>query len=731
MKKNKILILMMFVTLCFISETSFSQEKTLTTKDLFAMSLEELMDVKIVTAGKKEEKLSSVPASVYVITREEIERLGLTCYTDLLQHIPGFYMIDDYYWLGSTSFGVRGFFSTGPMNNLIILINGVNQMSDKYSDYPDVKINVPIESIERVEVIKGPMSVIYGSGAFFGAINIITHNPESDSQTKKVSVSYGTGNRKKAALKYSYKEKDLSFTVNTAYCRYEGIDIPFKDLTTKEGILNYVGLAPDATTAGQLDTERKYFSLALNHKTFFADFSISESQKDVFDAQPNLPRGSELNTKAANAVIGFNYQISEKLKGKVKLGYYSHSHTLDYEIFRPNYYEIDGQNTNSYDVEINAIYNVKKNLNFDFGLYRRTVLDIHQISDFGYYGLDYGAGEHGLPSGETYSTHAVYTQASYSPTDKIKLVAGIRLDHLDDYNIEVTRGIVTEDPADGRNPDDPDNRTIIKSKYEPKDNGFSTVTRLAAIYSPVKNHVIKLMWGQAAKQPSFTENYRQLPGGYPFLDAAKINTLELNYLFNYGTKFSANLSVFYNTINNLISSTNIYDQTTGQWDIFSYTSGKMETTGLEAGLRWQPFDIIRVEGDISYQISEDKKPGYEDIEPGYSPKLLGYFSLIYTYNKNRSITLSARYMDEMFTLWKTDTTPENGQRIGDKVDSYFVIGINFLRKNILDTDLYASLKINNLFDQEIRYPTTTSNSWANKGTVGMGRSVLFTLGYEF
>ncbi len=129
-------------------------------KELFEMSLEELLDVEIVTAGKKLEKVADVPASVVVISRHEIETYGYTPLEQILANVPGLYPIDDYAWTGSLNYGVRGFFSTGSFNDMIILVDGVNQKESLYDSYNLSKMAIPVEAIDRIEVVRGPWSVI-------------------------------------------------------------------------------------------------------------------------------------------------------------------------------------------------------------------------------------------------------------------------------------------------------------------------------------------------------------------------------------------------------------------------------------------------------------------------------------------------------------------------------------------------------------------------------------------
>ncbi len=710
-----------------LSENEFN----LVVRTLLDYSLEELMTLDVTTASKKGEKITEIPASVEVITREDIQKYAYTSVTEILQSITGLYLIDDYYWLGSKNFGVRGFFSTGSFNNMVVLVNGVTQLSDKYGDYPDVKINVPIESIERIEVIKGPMSIIYGTGAFFGAINIITQQMEDKATENSVSAAYGNYNSQKLNAHFSGKQDDFHFTFNATYTATEGIDVPFSDLTTDLSALEYVGINTNSTTAGQMDDSRAYFNLALDYKDFFFDLAFIQTKKDIFDGQPGYYDGSEMTTKASNIVFGHQKEFSDKFSSRLKFGLYSHGHVIDYSVFRPNYYEIDAQNTNSLDIEWNLFVNLSDKIELNAGLYQRTVISLHQISDFGYYGLSYGAGEAGIPKDESYSTRAAYAQLEYKPTSKLEFIAGLRLEHLDDYSMYYSRGIVSEDPDAGVDPADPANRTIINSTYTPANNGFTLIPRFAMLYSLSKNSVVKLLYGTATKQPSFSENYRQLPGGRPQLDAAKIETYEINYITSLSSSINLSASVFYNHLDKLVVATNIRNQTTGEWEIYSSNSGEMQTIGVELGTKMQFGEKVKAHLSGVYQESKDLRPGYEEIELGYSPNLLANAGIAYKLAQNITLSVSALHVAEMQTFWKTATTPDAGYRIGTASPAYTLFDSKLKVTNLFNQHIYVEVLAKNIFDTETRYPTTSSNIWMDKGSLGFGRRMMVTLGFDF
>jgi len=724
-------VITLLFTVQLVEFKSHAQENDTLTEQVLSMSLDELLSLKVITAGKQVQEVKEIPASAVIITRKDIELLGFTSYTEILEHIAGFYMIDDYYWLGSMNFGVRGFFSTGPFNNIIVLVNGISQLSDKYSDYPDVKINVPVEAIDRIEIIKGPMSVMYGSGAFFGAINIITNTVDENNPCRQVSASYGSLQTGKISARLSGAENKLKYCFNASISSTKGIDVPFTDLTSNESVLNYVGLNSTSKTAGQFDDSRKYFNLFLEHTGLFFDLSFIETKKDIFDGQPGFDDGSLMKTHASNVVLGYQKEINDKFSFKIKSGYYSHGHIIDYMVFRPYYYEVDGQTSSSFDIELNTFYKPNDKFELTAGLYDRTVLSVFQISDFAYYGLNYGHGKSGLPRGEHYSTGAAYSQIKYQPFDFVSITGGIRIEHLQNYNMYNTRGIVSEDPDDNRNIDSTGLRRIYTSNYQPANNGFSIIPTLAILFNLNSHNVVKLLYGQATKQPSFSENYRQLPENRPLLNAADIQTFELNYIMDIPSKFNLNFSLFHNELDNLISTTNLLNQLTREWEFYSTNSGKMATNGVELGLGYSPIKKLRINISGVYQHSKDKRVEYKDIDMGYSPTLLLYGNLSWQLLKKSSISLIGRYIDKMETLWKTESTTENGYRIGNTIEPQYIFDANLRISELFNTEIFFNLKVSNIFDTQIRYPTTTSNAWMDKGSLGKGRTVLFMVGYKF
>jgi len=142
--------LSLFVLLPFLS---FAQEKEVT------------LDEVVVTATRDEEEIRKIPASVTVITKEEIEQSNAQTTVDLMRDKAGV-VVSDYIGNGKTAtVDIRGFGETGPLNTLV-LIDGrrVNEIDLSGVDWTQI----PVDQIERIEIVRGSGSVLYGDNAAEG-----------------------------------------------------------------------------------------------------------------------------------------------------------------------------------------------------------------------------------------------------------------------------------------------------------------------------------------------------------------------------------------------------------------------------------------------------------------------------------------------------------------------------------------------------------------------------------
>jgi outer membrane receptor for ferrienterochelin and colicin len=141
--------------------------------DLTNESIEDLMNIEVYSASKHMQSVSDAPASVTVVTADQIQKYGYRTLADILQSVRGFYMTSD----RDYSFvGVRGFGRLGDSNNRILVLIDGHRINDNVfgEPYLGTEFLVDVDLIERVEIIRGPSSSLYGADAFFAVINVIT-----------------------------------------------------------------------------------------------------------------------------------------------------------------------------------------------------------------------------------------------------------------------------------------------------------------------------------------------------------------------------------------------------------------------------------------------------------------------------------------------------------------------------------------------------------------------------
>jgi iron complex outermembrane recepter protein len=155
--------------------------------DLTSLSMEDLMNIQVTSASRKQQTLANVASAAFVISQEDISRSGATTIPDLLRMVPGVQVakIDANKWAVSIR-GFNGRFAT----KLLVLKDGRSVYTPLFSGVYWDSLDTPLEDIERIEVIRGPGAAMWGANAVNGVINIIT---KSAADTKGGLISAGGG----------------------------------------------------------------------------------------------------------------------------------------------------------------------------------------------------------------------------------------------------------------------------------------------------------------------------------------------------------------------------------------------------------------------------------------------------------------------------------------------------------------------------------------------------------
>lgn len=178
------------------------------------LSLEQLLETPVTGSTLTEESIKTVPAAVSVFTHEHIERLGVDYLHELLGLVPGFQFNRNANTGLAYSYSARGRRTTHVSLEVLLLVDG-KVFNDPRGGSPDVTMPLfPLAQVERVEVIRGPGSAVYGSSAFTGVINIVTRKQQK-------SVAVGVGSEARRALDVLWSHAGESWQADAYVHAYE------------------------------------------------------------------------------------------------------------------------------------------------------------------------------------------------------------------------------------------------------------------------------------------------------------------------------------------------------------------------------------------------------------------------------------------------------------------------------------------------------------------------------
>jgi iron complex outermembrane receptor protein len=204
--KNSFTIILCLVLLLLIPFAPGAQEKEVTLEGV------------VVTGTRDVQEIRKIPANVTVITQEEIERSYAQTTVDLLRNQVGV-VVNDLRGTGKNVFmDIRGFGEIGPLN-IVVLVDGrrVNEIDLSGVDWSQI----PLEQIERIEILRGPGSVLYGDNAAAGVVHIITKRPQKP-LSFETGISGGSYHYNKETGSVSGKWGPFSGILNAGYHATDG-----------------------------------------------------------------------------------------------------------------------------------------------------------------------------------------------------------------------------------------------------------------------------------------------------------------------------------------------------------------------------------------------------------------------------------------------------------------------------------------------------------------------------
>ncbi|MFQ3580089.1 MAG: TonB-dependent receptor [Bacteroidales bacterium] len=304
MRKTFIISLLICLTIGVYSQSSdtVSTSDSIKTQDLLNLSLEDLMnlEVKVQVSSTEGEVIFKTPSTISIFDKQMIENFNIQSVAELLEFVVGMSVHRTY--LKRQLPTSRGILQDHYANKVLVLINGVPSFHAITGEGNIDRIH--IQDIERVEVLRGPASVLYGTNAYSGAVNIVLNTEQSGSMV--LYTGAGTGKAMNMGGNTFIQQGDFKAFVGVSSKHEDGVKISYKDEKEVEKKLNeYINTSSM--------TMQSYYK---SHSLLFNAYSSQESYLGVVNS---FASGAG-NPHYVKGVLA-NYQFQKKIsKHFLKLG---------------------------------------------------------------------------------------------------------------------------------------------------------------------------------------------------------------------------------------------------------------------------------------------------------------------------------------------------------------------------------------------------------------------------
>jgi len=704
--KIKFLHLSLIVSLLISSLSSFSQEiDTTSANNLFDLSLEDLMNIEIVSAVRQNQNIADAPSVVSVITEHQIKDRGYLTVGEALKSVAGFDVITDHFQPNIGTRGING--GLRSWSRLVkVMIDGQNVSFRSSSDnFLDASL-IPIEAIERIEIVRGPNSALFGKNAFLGVINIIT---KSGSNIEKSSISHFLADINKnssfgLSTVWGGKKGNVDFMFASSYNQIDKSGLSPKNVPGSSIYnSNNISQKNDSYPLGVF-MKLTYDNEDIGRFVFDATQQVINSHAEFLD-WGTLTHNNTINLLKSYERLTYSKEILKVLESNISISH-SFGQQLKQEVFDtdsdPSEWIERDIGYSSYDLSGNLSYFFDDINNLTFGIDYTTDQYDHQkyytVNDAGVKTLNPG-GTEGI---KTFNDLGIYLQMIFNPASffdidfvkKLTFTAGYRFDYHNIYEDVLTY-------------------------------------RLAAVYKIADQLSTKIMYGTSFNAPSATQLYTNYisPGGIvgnPDLKPEKAKTLEWALIGNVIENVNFNTSIYYTKIDNKIEYLLPYGQIS---NITAENLSNIYSAGLETELNASIYNNTAYL-NYSYQrsILEKTDPLLEQVKvkTALYPTHMIKFGDIYHIDKLYSqINVEGKYISSRIASDQNNFiyNPINYTTNRYNLDPYFILDLTISSSYLeifKDTKTKISLKIQNLFDTKFYYP-----GFNNYDIPGLGRIYYF------
>ncbi|RMF17107.1 MAG: TonB-dependent receptor, partial [Candidatus Dadabacteria bacterium] len=564
--------------------------------DFSELDLSALLDAEVNVGSSFTKKLSEIPAIVETFTAEDLRRLGIRDLYDLLRFLPGAYEnIDPSAPVVNPGIRIRG----GPTSNrIMILIDDHNMLDDATENYN--LMTIPFDAIERIEYLRGPAAVLYGSSAMAGVVRIVTRHPDEGASGYAAGEYDVLGEGYSARTGGGWRSDDGTWSID-AHTQMRR--------TEKQTIF----VDPDNLGAtGTYDQTGEQFVAMLTaryvteHDTAMLRFIGNRTSRPFTGLENSLSANAGDTIKRYyGSEAEYGRTLNKGWSLSVRGNYDVRRRDIDTGIF-PSSQQLsatrsltDQATTLKLDGEIAAVRTGAAWQNdiaeFSVGLEYRNI----RSSNFDFV-FDNDGALNPLSPPQNFSAQIneanLFVQGGYQPHDKVDLLVGGRLNV---FKPTAKNGIT--DPALGLQP-------TVEGDLK-----ISPMARAAVVVRPMDKLSVKALYGRSFRLPTIVEmfvNLGPVVRANPELDPEIQDTVELALDARLTDRLSWRINGFYSWIQDaidfkIIDPVNIVVQYQNATD-----NNRLQVRGAETTLRWLPHRTLDLSGSFSFHEGVTSGGGY-------------------------------------------------------------------------------------------------------------------------
>ena len=408
--KNTLRIIKMFLIFAIIL-VFLGQVVAQGTEELVTMSLEDLLNMEVITASKKAEKTTDAPGIISTITKEEIKYFGANNLKDVLERAASIQTISSHLFPNNVS-AIRGDLRTLYDNHTLLLINGRPVRDGVMGGLnSSIYLGFPVEMIEKIEIIRGPGSVLYGTNAFTGVINIIT-NDNYDKSTFGANVTAGSFGTTGGSVSGAYTKDDFKATISAKMDNVEGWE--YEAWTARPGATN---------AEVEMDYGRKNIGIAANvsfkRLSFFGFYSYDN--QNVLGILPYVTFAGKNKNSRLFLNLGYTHEFNDLWEASLNLTHNGSYIKIDDEALIP----YDHHENADYLAELTVNGEPLKNVNLVVG----GVVDSRNKNKTG--------SRDAVPGTYNQIHLSGYIQTDYRPIEMLKLIAGAQFNKPDVGDLDI------------------------------------------------------------------------------------------------------------------------------------------------------------------------------------------------------------------------------------------------------------------------------------------------------